>query len=49
MYTKIYKKMHIDILNLVRTAHTCSAMYVNTHTVQTCLCLFPWFIKLYIQ
>lgn len=46
--------MHIDILNLLRTAHTFSAMYVNIHTVQTyilclyrvCVCeLIPWFLK----
>lgn len=47
--------MHIDILNLLRTAHTFSVMYVIIHTVQTyfvyvCACvLIPWFIKLYIQ
>lgn len=37
--------MHIDILNLLRTAHTFSAMYVNIHTVHTvqtyilCVCV----------
>ncbi len=34
-YTQKYTKMHIDILNLLRTAHTSSAMYVNIHTVHT--------------
>lgn len=33
--TQKYTKMHIDILNLLRTAHTFSAMYVNIHTVHT--------------
>lgn len=43
--TQKYTKMHIDILNLLRTAHTFSAMYVNIHTVHTvqtyilCLCV----------
>lgn len=53
--TQKYTKMHIDILNLLRTAHTFSAMYVNiqykhTYFVYVCVCvLIPWFIKLYIQ
>ena len=44
--------MHIDILNLVRTAHSLSAMYVNIDTGTDILCVYvliPWFIKLYIQ
>lgn len=37
MYTKIYKKMHKDILNLVKTAHTHFAMYVNIQYKHICV------------
>lgn len=40
--------MHIDILNLLRTSHTCSALYVtystNLHTFFKCLCVCVKFL-----